>query len=469
MGKNNILVIVTDQLSQKAVGAYGNKDVKTPNIDSIASRGIRFDNAYTPCPLCCPARASFWTGLLPHTTHVESNGNRNNSDWKQEDISSDVTTLGDVFTANGYECVHFGKTHDAGTLRGFQVEQENELPVNGSPAWPLNYDSRRDEYTVKKSIEFLNQEHEKPFLMVADIQNPHDICNWVGVFKGDTESITGPGLLPQLPDNFENQDWKNRPLPVQYICCSHRRVQQAAKWTKKQFRHYLAAYYHYVNRADECIGKILHALKESGQMENTLLVFLSDHGDGMGSHRMVTKQVSFIEETTRVPFIFAGPGISFHGSREIQQLVSLDDLFPTLCDYANITPPDNLYGKSLIPYLNNNSNVKLRDYVISEWTTEWGFTISPGRMLRSDRYKYVSYLENQGEEFFDLEKDPGETISLVGLPKYQSELKRHRKWLQEHLENTNDNFLQREIKVDPLHRSHEPGYWNHEGFSAVDC
>jgi choline-sulfatase len=468
MKKTNILIFVTDQLSQRAVGAYGNKDVETPEIDSIAASGVRFANSYTPCPLCCPARASFWTGLLPHATKVESNGNRAGTDWIQEDVDKDVPTLGSIFSGNGYECIHFGKTHDAGTLRGFYVEPENELEVEGSDAWPVNYDTRRDEYTVKRSIEYLNKKHDKPFLMVADIQNPHDICNWIGEFKGEPENITGSGKLPELLDNFDNEDWENRPLPVQYICCSHRRMQQASRWDEGNYRHYLAAYYHYVNRADDCVGKIIESLRKSGEMDNTLLVFLSDHGDGMGAHRMVTKQVSFIEETARVPLMFAGPGINAKGVINKKQLVSLDDLLPTLCDYADIPAPGGIYGKSLMPYLRGDSDEKLREYVVSEWTTEWGFTISPGRMLRTDRYKYVRYKEADGEELFDLENDPGERRSLINDPEYQDVLEMHRNLLLEHIVETNDDFLQRDITVHPRWRSHRTGYQHHTGHSAPD-
>jgi choline-sulfatase len=468
MKKTNILILVTDQLSQRAVGAYGNKDSETSAIDNIAANGIRFSNAYTPCPLCCPARASFWTGLLPHDTQVESNGNRSGTDWVQEDVNEGIPTLGSIFNKNGYECIHFGKTHDAGTLRGFYIEPEKELELEGSAAWPVNYDSRRDEYTVKKSVEYLNKKHDKPFLMVADIQNPHDICNWIGKFKGKPENITGPGKLPELLDNFDNKDWENRPIPIQYICCSHRRMQQASQWDENNYRHYLAAYYHYVKRADNCIRKILDALKKSGEMDNTLIVFLSDHGDGMGAHRMVTKQVSFIEETARIPLIFSGPGITPRGTMNSDQLVSLDDLLPSLCDYAELPVPEGIYGKSLMPYLRSSSKNKLRDYVVSEWTTEWGFTVSPGRMLRTDRYKYIRYLEGNGEELFDLQNDPGERHSLIKDPKFQEVLAEHRKLLLEHIKKSNDNFFERNVKVHSRWRSHCPGYQHHLGSSAPE-
>lgn len=462
---NNILIIVADQLSQKAVGVYGNKHASTPAIDSIADNGVRFANAYTPCPLCCPARASFWTGQLPHVTQVESNGR----DWPIINVHEEISTLGTVFSKVGYECVHFGKKHDAGTLRGFDCAPENELETQGSAAWPLDYDTKRDTFTTRKAVEYLKQDHARPFVMVADINNPHDICNWIGAFKGEHDDISGPGLLPPLPDNFENEDWENRPLPIQYICCSHRRLMQASHWTESNYRHYLAAYYHYVNRADSCIEPILKALEASDAADNTLIVFMADHGDGMGAHRMVTKQVSFIEETARVPFIFAGPGISGKNRIETKQLVSLDDLFPTLCDYARLTCPNDIYGKSLMPYLSDaETDTPLREYVVSEWTTEWGFTVSPGRMIRSNRYKYTSYLEDGGEELFDLENDPGEVRSLVNVPEFKAVLEQHRAMLQRHIKETGDNFPEQEVNVDPCWREHSPGYQNHIGTCAPD-
>ncbi len=236
--KPNILIIVTDQMTWKALPAYGNTYCKTPNIDRIAARGVRFDKAYTPFPLCQPARAAFWTGLYPHQTGVLSNGRKH----FVPPLPENIPTLGSLFAESGYDTVHFGKTHDAGSLRGFRIEPENELAVEGTTAWPVAKDTFRDRYTTVKAVNYLQKHRGKPYLVVADLVNPHDICQWIGKNKGAHEDIPIQGELPPLPDNFEFGDIENRPASVQYICCSHNRQAQAAGWNELNYRHYLAAY-----------------------------------------------------------------------------------------------------------------------------------------------------------------------------------------------------------------------------------
>jgi choline-sulfatase len=461
MPRPNILIIMADQLAWKALPAYGDPFLKTPNIDRIANRGVRFDQCYTSCPLCQPARPSLWTGRFPHETGVLSNGRK----FPVEPIAETLPTMGEIFSAAGYRTVHFGKQHDMGGLRGFaHVEPQKGVEVEPDhPAWPLNYDTFRDRYTRLRTVEWLQDyADDAPFLLVADLQNPHDICNWVGANQGEHEDTPPPGDLPPLPDNFEIEDLDQRPVPVQYICCSHNRLSQAAVWTKENYRHYLAAYYHYCRRLDDEIGHILDALVARNDLANTLVLFVADHGDGMTSHRMVTKQVSLYDETTRVPFLVAGPGIKPGAS---SALVSHLDLLPTLCDLAGLEVPTGLWGQSLVPLL-ADPDTPAHPYVVSEWHTEWGFTVSPGRMVRTDRYKYTRYLEGDGEELFDMLADPGETRTLVNDPAHQDALTRHRAILDRHLAATSDPFLSYPWKANPRWRSHPVGYPCHCGPAA---
>lgn len=458
----NILLILADQLAQKAVGAYGDPYSHTPNIDRLAAAGVRFENVYTTCPLCGPARASLWTGLLPHTVGVVSNGRQ----WPMPEVSDDIPTLGAVFSEAGYQTLHFGKRHDSSSLRGFRCDEEGELPVEGNSAWPVDYDTKNDAFTTKRCVEYLRKPHDSPFLMVADIQNPHDICNWVGSFAGPHEDVAPPGVLPELPENFEVENWDSLPLPIQYICCSHNRLSQAARWSESNYRHYLAAYYHFVSRADASIGEILAALEASDSADDTLVVFLVDHGDGMTSHRMVTKQVSFYEETTRVPLVFAGPGVDGPGRAISQPLASLLDILPTLCDYAGLRCPQGLAGESLLPWIEGRAPDNWRDYVASEWVTEWGFTVEPGRMIRTRKYKYTRYLEGEGEELYDLQNDPGERKNLSRLPAHSEALAEHRRILEDHIKATGDPFYSLPVKAEKRWRSHEVGYQNHRGPAA---
>lgn len=467
MSKPNILIIVTDQLTWRALPYYGDTYAKTSNIDRICKGGAGFDACYCTFPLCQPSRTSFWSGLYPHETNVLSNGRR----WPVDNLPDSVPTLGSTFAENGYKAIHFGKTHDAGALRGFEKVPVTRTNItDASPAWPVNYDTANDRDTAQKVVKHLEESSGEPFIMVADFNNPHDICNWIGKFQGPHEDID-PGVpLPELPENYWFDDIENRPLPVQYICCSHNRQAHAAQWTPENFRHYLAAYYHFLGRVDAEIGLVLDALDKRADRDNTLIVFMADHGDSMASRRRVTKQVDLYEEVTRVPFIFNGPGIVPREKPISGHPVSLLDLFPTLCAYAGIKAPAGLRGVDLTGAL-QGGEIPARDYIASQWHTEWGFTVSPGRMIRNDRYKYTRYIEDDSEELFDLEKDPWEKVNQVKNPEYAQALAHMRALFDRYLRETGDNFLTLPYDVGPKWRTHELGlgYENHRGPAAPEA
>ena len=200
MIKTNILIISCDQLSAKALRHWGG-EARAPVIDSLAASGTRFSHAYTICPLCQPARASFWTGLYPHDTGVDSNG----CNCLVPNVPDTSPTIGSSFADAGYRAVHFGKRHDAGSLRGFEVvpEKEDENLRPEHPAWPVNYDTRKDRDIRTKLASFLSRYADpQPFIAVADLHNPHDICNWIGNFRDNQELISPEGELPPLPANL---------------------------------------------------------------------------------------------------------------------------------------------------------------------------------------------------------------------------------------------------------------------------
>lgn len=462
---SNILLIVCDQLSAQALATYGNTYSNAPNINDIASRGAYFDTAFTNCPLCQPARAAFWTGKYPHQTGVLSN----ESEEVVRPVSKDTVTLGSLFQDAGYTAVHFGKTHDAGGLRGFDCEPMGRMAVDAvAPAWPVTADTEYDRYTRRKVVDFLeNYAGQKPYLAVADMVNPHQICSWVGAFQANHPLIPPPTELPTLPSNLHRSDavFQSLPLPVQYLCCAHNRQAQAGEWGDEKFQHYLCAYHHYVSLVDAEIGLILDAMHEREDADQTLVVFMSDHGDSMAGRGMVTKHATFYEETMRIPLAFSGPGIAGTG-RAVKGLVSLIDLLPTLCDYAGISTPEYLPGTSLMPLLSGETPGSTAEYVVGQWYTEFASTVEPGRMIRTERYKYTQYREHDAEEFYDLQSDPGEINNLVSSPECQDELERHRAILRDHCRETKDPFFSLDWKADSRWRSHTPGYCHHRGMAA---
>lgn len=461
MSKPNILVILTDQLTFSALPAYGNTYVKTPNIDRIAKESAVFEKCYTSCPLCQPARASLWSSKYPHEIDVLSNG-RN---WPVGTVPQSMPTLGETFKNAGYNTYHFGKCHDAGALRGFVCEPEQEIKVDDEhKAFPLNFDTYQDRYTTVKSVEFLkNYAFEKPLLMVADLVNPHNICGWIGAYKGVHENIDTGLELPPLPENFDFDDIENRPKAVQYICCSHNRQAETSGWTRENYQQYLQAYYYYLQLVDKEIGLILDALESTGKKDDTLIVFTADHGDSMAARGRVTKQVDFYDEVVRVPLIFSGKGVVSH--KKHQGLTSLLDLFPTLCGYAGIEIPTGLRGMDISQALLGKSLPK-REYTASQWHTEWGFTVSPGRMICTEDFKYTYYIEDKGEELYDLKKDAYEKTNLAKNPHYSEALKQMRRLMNNYLEDTADDFMNLQWYADKKWRSHKPGYQNHTGIAA---
>ncbi len=473
MSQPNILMIVCDQLAQQAVSAYGCDWIDTPNIDRIINQGLRFNNAYCNSPLCGPSRASFWTGLYPHQTGVVSNGR----EFENATITEATPSMGSLFSAAGYRCVHFGKQHDSGALHGFDCTPEEPHEIEG-PTWAAyNGDTYRDELTVERAIDWLRQQANakpSPFFTVVDLQNPHNICGWVGAHASEAETQTPPPPepWPDLPANFDVADFQSRPLPVQFLCCSHRRQRQAAHWPRETWQWYRAAYKHFTELVDAKIGEMIRALEATGQADQTLIVFMADHGDGMGCHKQATKHTSFYEETTRIPFALSGPPAAAVAGQSTDALFSLIDLLPTLAGACGIDLPSDyratLPGIDHAPLLRGESLEQPHNYVVSQWHTEWGYTIEPGRMIRSRQYKYTRYLEDAGEELYDLEADPHEMKNLASDMNYAAELDAHRAMLLQHCRMTDDPFLTQSYFVDERWRKHRPGYQHHEGLSAAE-
>lgn len=460
--KPNILIIQCDHLTQRVVGAYGQTQGCTLPIDEVAARGVIFSNAYVGCPLSQPSRAGLWSGLMPHQTNVRSNS----AEPVNTPLPDSVPTLGSLFSDHGYEAVHFGKTHDMGALRGFKHKEPVPKPFT-DPDFPVNNDSFLDVGTCEDAVAYLGNPPKKPFICIADFQNPHNICGFVGENQGVHTDRPISGELPELPANFEVEDWSQIPIPIQYICCGHRRMTQASQWSEENYRHYIAAFRHYTKMVSRQVDSVLKALYSTPAGKNTIIVILADHGDGMASHRMVTKHLSFYDEMTNVPFIFAGPGIK-QRKKPVSKLLTQPtiDLLPTLCELANIPVPSDKAGISLAPTLRGEKQKKTHAYVASEWHTEYEYITTPGRMIRSPRYKYTHFLEGNGEELYDMKKDPGEQINLAKNPKYAAILAEHRALLDDYITRTGDDYRSLKVNADARCREHTPGYPHHRGPSV---
>lgn len=428
-GGPNILVIMTDQQCAGAMGCAGNHDVTTPAMDSLAGNGARFENAYCANPLCVPSRTVMMTGKMPHETGI-----LNNADAKSTTFRTPL--LGRFFADAGYDCGYAGKWH--------LPLKETQTDIHGFGWFPEGNGRCRDADIPAAVQTFLRREREKPFLMVASFVNPHDICQWARGDKlphGAIPDPPAPESCPALPANFDIP--KDEPEILREIQRSSMKVYPSVNWTPDKWRQYRWAYYRLVEKVDAQIGQVLDALRAAGREDDTLVVFTADHGDGASAHRWNQKQVLY-EEPTRVPFIVSGKSFTKAGFVDKTHLVSTGlDLIPTLCDYAGMSVPEGLRGRSVRALAEGRDAGQWRECLVTETQFQYSETVTDvfGRMLRTPRYKYIVYSKGTlREQLFDMKTDPGEMKNLVNDPDSKVVLEECRARLAQWCRETGDVF-----------------------------
>lgn len=257
--------------------------------------------------------------------------------------------------------------------------------------------------------------------MVASFLQPHDICEWLRLNTNDPGQLRYEELadkLPELPENFQFD--RNEPQAI-------KNTRQAREpfingyWGKQHWRYYLWSYYRHIEFVDAEIGRILQALENSGQAKDTLIVFTSDHGEGLAHHQMVRKNTLY-DESAKVSLIFSWPGHIPEDITDRSHLVCGLDVMPTLCDYVGINTPKMMRGRSIRPIL-EGKRVTGRDFVVTE------VGANKARMVRTKQYKYTTYNDKSIEQLFDMKTDSGETKNLATSSRHASTLAEHRKLL----------------------------------------
>ncbi len=429
----NILFIWTDQLTRTAMSHAGNTYLNTPAIDSIAREGVTFDCAFTCNPICVPSRTSWITGQFSHKTTISFNTPKH---------TIAVPPISKLMKDAGYDTGYSGKWHiphpaEDTAWHGFDFIRHAKA-------------NKTDPFVAGDSIEFINKPRNKPFFLVSSFVDPHDICEWARMESGMKDDFKNGSIpppppaseCPPIPANFAIPE--NEPQVIRELQPLSVTTYPTVKWPESNWRQYLWAYYRLIEKVDARIGEILKALKDSGQDENTIIVFASDHGDGNGSHHWNQKTI-FYEEVVGVPFIVRPPKCSHAGTRDKTNLVCMNtDFFPTLFDYAGIKKPDHLPGKSVRDLVERKPNAKGHDFVVSQ------NDLAPisgrsgkvyGRMLRTSRYKYIRYSKGtHKEQFFDEMLDPGELNDLSLKTTHLKELQHHRDLLDQWLIKENDPF-----------------------------
>ena len=428
--KPDVLYIFTDQQSANAMSCAGNEYLETPAMDRIAEMGTRFETAYTSFPLCVPARMSMITGRMPHELDIYGN-------CGPTEEPPDAPTIGRLMRDAGYDCRYVGKWHMTVPESAEDVHGFAEIFAGGGYGGP-------DDEKAERAMEILQEEREDPLFMVISFNNPHDACE----LARDQELRMQPlppvppeDELPPLPDNHHPPE--REPEVIRRFQEEHTAVGRAHNWDELKTRQFRWGYNRLVEMADQQIGRVMEVVEKEGMLDDTLIIFSSDHGDGQGCHRWNQKW-SLYDESARVPFLVSAPGTGPDGANDSPVSASLD-LMPTILDYAGIETPAEVCGESLRAVLEGAAG-NGRPYVACETTFRgWGPIGEDegpkGRMIRTERYKYMAYdAGSHREQLFDMHEDPGETVDLAARQEYASILAQHRQYLREWLEQTGDQF-----------------------------
>lgn len=422
MSKRQVVLIMTDTQRKDMLGCYGTEGLHTPNIDSLAEAGVRFENAYCTQPLCAPSRSSIFTGTYPHTNGVTSNN---------KVPSALVRNVGQRLQPHGIHTAYIGKWHlDGGDYFGNGI-----CPDGFDPAYwfdmrcyleTLTEEQRRtvrthtsilenavqDELTfawrcVDKAIEFLDEHADEDFFLVVSFDEPHHpwICDkkYFDLFEGF-----------RLPDKGNMQDDLTQKPAHQKVWAQHmRRLNRPGSGRADNRRHLLACNAF----ADTQVGRLLEALRRHPCPGRTVL-YTSDHGAGFGEHGLSDKGPAMYGEITNIPLIVWQEGAPRARVRNTQ-LVSNVDITPTVLELFGLEVPPTLEGKSLLPTLRDAAQ-PVREHVFMEFSRyeldHDGFGgFQPIRTVFDGRYKLSVNLLST-DELYDLQTDPGELCNRINDP-----------------------------------------------------
>lgn len=432
----NVIFIVGDDHSAEVIGAYGNRQVRTPNLDKMAARGVIFDKAYVSSPVCAPSRQSLITGRYPHATGVS---------LLTSSFPENQVTIADYLTPKGYKTALIGKNHFNNQLNhGFELKIERKdyekqlalhppqaLPdtVKVRPPWKpfkdpaaiwLNaeglpsstYDKDQPgTYYANKAIEFIEQNKDNRFLLWLGFEEPHSPFNFPVEFskKYRKEDMVLPSGSPE-DDRWVPEIFKGL--------------------TDEEKKGIKASYYSSVEFLDKNIGLVLDAVEKAGLTENTLIVYIGDHGYLLNDHKRFEKH-SMWEQAVRAPLIVQG-GHHFATDRRVQNLTTFIDLVPTAIDALGEAPLKNSQGKSFLPVLTQSGKKNARDFVFSEYlednkamvrTTDWKYVFTSGKKDLALGYATGYPAPGITHFLYDLKNDPHETHNVAADPANQKVLK----------------------------------------------
>jgi len=431
----NILWYCTDQQRFDTIKALGNPHVKTPTLDQLVANGVAFTHAYCQSPICTPSRSSFMTGMFPARLHNTRNGN--------ESFPPYPPVITKLIAESGYECGLVGKFHLQSS--GYRTEPRLD---DGYTFWKFSHAPRDDwetghdyaewvrerggdldalrqsedrvppelhqtTWASERSIEFIQQKRERPWLLSVNIYDPHPPFIPPKVYADQFDAEQMPG--PYFQESDLAQQEKFAKIDFQGT------VKRPEEYNAKQEQAY---YYAMIAQIDDQFARVLNVLEETGQKENTVIIFTSDHGEALGDHGLMLKGCRFYEGLIRIPLVFSWPG-RFVENVQSPALVELLDKTATIVDLCGLDQPEYMQGKSLLPILEGKQPPdEHREFVRCSYfdSLDKHFTGGSGTfgtMYRNRRYKLSVYHGHELGELYDLETDPWEFNNLWDVPEYE--------------------------------------------------
>ena len=441
--QKNVLFLVADDLNCD-LGCYGHSQVKSPNIDRLASRGVRFEHAYCQYPLCSPSRTSFLTGRRPNATHIHTNANsfgrgRNNTASPHfREFIPDTVTLPELFRKNDYFVARIGKLYHYGVpgeigTNGLDDNQSWDFVVNpagrdkaeenkvfslvpGSYGGTLSWlaadgtdDEQTDGLTATAAISLLNEHKDKPFFLAVGFYRPH--TPYVSPKNYFTHYPTNGITLPELSDADKVRE------PKAAYLSAKKDQEDISDAVRKEA---IQAYWASIEFMDAQVGKVLAELDRLKLTDQTIVVMISDHGYHMYQHGLWQK-MSLFENAARVPCIISAPGAKGNG-HSTEALAELVDLYPTLADLCGLKTPEYVDGVSQVKVLNDPA-ASVRDHAL----TQVRRGKKDGYSIRTPQFRYTSWDGGQdGEQLYDLTADPGEMQNLASDPAFSGQMQKFR-------------------------------------------
>lgn len=441
----NVLLVISDQLRRSALGCYGDPNVSTPNIDTLADAGARFAAASSTYPVCVPFRFSLMTGEYAHTRFIPS------IEWR---MSPAERTLADEFNEAGYDTAFFGKWHlygGFGHLPGYTVMKASRTPIprmhqgrwqrfagfdicndpydtyyfNEDDPTPHKIDGYQTDGLFALAIDYLRrpERRDRPFAMVLSVEPPHPLFTAPSKYL---ERWLGRELA--LRDNVELDREYNTRGPHGHGLLDAMRV-----------------YYAMVENLDDNMGRLVGVLREQRLLDSTVLALTADHGELLGSHGQLAKQRPW-EESAGIPLIASGPGS--RSGTVVEDPACTEDLFPTLLGVAGLTPRDPKPGMDLAPIIRGEVSSLDREGVLMEFVAElrpnMPFHDETWRGVRTRHAKYTVLGDAHGGkpwQFFDLKADPYELRNVVDDAAYADEVARHHRLLRDLLVGSHDHYV----------------------------